>query len=123
MSDDKNIIFSYSAEDAVNDGTLIEIEQTFTRETGFKCPVRITKGVYQLINPSQAAITHGQSFEVRLKDVLTVALAAMQLKPERIAEFQVFFWESPEKQFQKKLWAAPDETSGPAINILLPEEY
>ncbi len=123
MNDENNLISSYTADDAVNDGRLIKIEETLTRKIGFQYPVKITDGVYQLINPSPSAIIHGQTYEARLSDVLNVALAAIRLKPERIVEFQVFFWNSPEEQLQKILWSAPDETSGAAIHILLPEEY
>ncbi len=123
MSDD--VIFSYSAEDAMRDGQLIEVEREFTQEAGFIWPVRITRGVYNLVMPSKKAIQYGQSFEGRMWDVLNLAKIAIAKTPdaESLAVFLVLFQNGPNKQVEKTLWAALDMTSGPAIHILLPKEY
>lgn len=119
------VIFSYTAEDALQDGVLMEIEKDFSQEAGFKWPVRITRGVHALLTPSEEAQEYGQDFQGRLWDVLNLARNAIRQTPgdETLACFPASFYNGPGKERKISLWAALDLTSGPAIHILLPEEY
>lgn len=123
MSDD--LIYRYSAEDAMQDGHLMEVDRATSKEAGFKWPVRITSGVYLLVKPSEEALSYGQDFEGRLWDVLTMARLAIQQAPdgENLISFVVHFQNGPKFAVDVTLWAALDMTSGPAIHILKPEEY
>jgi hypothetical protein len=122
MNNKENLIYSYTAEDMMRDGLLLDVSK-LAKEAGFSSPVRITSGVQDLINPSEEAISHGQSFEGRLWDVLIVAWVAIKKAKHDISvTFQVFFWDSPNKQHQQTFCATLDTTSGPAIHIILPSE-
>ena len=124
MSDD--IIFSYSAEDAMREGNLVEVDKEMAKEAGFKWPVRITKGVLDLVTPSKEAQNYGQDFNGRLWDVLWMAFFAIKVGGSAVmdmVEFKVLFQDGPNKQYEKTLWACMDLTSGEAIHIILPGEY
>lgn len=116
-------IYSYTAADAMRDGILHDIGP-IAWEAGFSFPVRITTVLKDLLTPKEGSKEHGQSYEGRLWDVLMVAKFALLEKPnERLVSFEVHFYNSPTDQLVKTLWAALDQTSGPAIHIMLPEEY
>jgi len=122
MNHKDDLIYSYTAEDMMRDGLLHDVSK-LAKEAGFNFPVRITNGVQELIDPSEEAMAHGQSFEGRLWDVLNVArFAIKKAKSNSMVEFQVFFWNGPDKQHHQTFCAAPDTTSGPAIHIILPSE-
>jgi hypothetical protein len=124
MSDDF-VISSYTADDAMRDGTLYDVTD-LAKKVGFRIPVRITIGVKQLLTPDEEVLKFfGQSYDGRLWDVLNVAFVAIKSSPdENLTSFHVTFRNGPGKENKKKLWAAPDWTTDtPAIHILLPEEY
>ena len=118
------LIYSYTAEDAINDGFLHDVSE-MAKEAGFKWPVRITAGVFDLVKPSDSAKQYGQSFKGRLWDVLNMArLAVRRASPdETLTTFEVIFQDGPKIRKTKELWAALDTTFGPAIHIMLPSEY
>lgn len=116
-------IYSYTAEDAMNDGILHDVSE-LAKEAGFIIPVRITNGVLALVNPSKKAKEFGQSYNGRLWDVLWMAsLAVRKAQNETLTEFKVIFQDGPKRKYTEKLWAALDMTSGPAIHIMQPSEY
>lgn len=122
MNDKDDLIHSYSAEDMMRDGLLHDVSE-LAKEAGFRWPVRITSGVQEIVDPSEEAKSFGQSFEGRMWDVLTVArFAIKKARSNSMVEFQVFFWNGPDKQHRQTFYAAPDTTSGPAIHIILPSE-
>lgn len=118
------LIYKYTAEQAVEDGILHEVGE-IAKEAGFVVPVRITCGIYDLINPTEAAKAIGQSYEGRLWDVLNMArLGIKKSEDDTLASFEVIFQDGqPAKQNIVTMWAMPDTTSGHAIHILLPSEY
>ena len=115
MSD--NVIYSYTAEQAVEDGVLTDVSE-MGKEAGFTWPVRITEGVHALCTPPKSNKVH--SFEGRLWDVLMLARWAIQRAPagDGMAVFTVKIGGRNET-----LWAMVDGTSGPAIHIITPSEY
>jgi len=111
------IISSYTADEAIDDGYLIDVSE-MAKEAGFVWPVRITQSVHSLCTPP--ASNKIQSYEGRLWDVLFVGSMAVRrtAKRENMVTFKV--------RIGKKnhvLWACIDGTSGPAIHIMLPEDY
>ena len=120
---DEFTIYSYTADDAMRDGILHDVT-ALAKQAGFTWTTRITIGVKQLVTPDEKVQKFGQSYTGRLWDVLIVAAVAIRTSAdEGLAEFDVDFQDGPGKLYTKKLWAAPDFTSGRAIHILLPEEY
>ncbi|MBA4406568.1 hypothetical protein C0389_04780 [bacterium] len=118
-----NVIFSYTAQEAMEDGSLFDVSD-IAKEAGFNYPVRITAGVKDLITPSQESAQLGQSYEGRLWDVLTIArIAIKNSKEDYFTSFEVIFQDGPKNKKKQKMYAALDGTSGPAIHIILPSEY
>jgi hypothetical protein len=117
---DNWIIHTYSAEQAVADGVLVDVERELREEMGFRWPVRLSQNVAGMVDPSKEDRLMGQSKEGRLWDLLFVSqLAIKGADPdERIVGFDVILG-----QRTSRLWACLDTTSGPAIHIITPEEY
>jgi len=65
-----DVIYAYTREDAINDNTLLEVNDT-AREAGIKFPVAITKNLYhKYINPK--TMPTGQDEKGRLWDLLSM---------------------------------------------------
>jgi hypothetical protein len=118
MFKNTDIIFSYTAEQAVEDGILVDVSE-MAKEVGFALPVRITQGVHQLCTPPKS--NRVASYSGRLWDVLWMAMRIMFLMQSRddgFVEFRVRIGKKNER-----LWATMDGTSGPAVHIMRPEEH
>ena len=114
------IIHTYSAEQAVSDGVLEEVDRELREEMGFRWPVRLSQNVVAMASPNEKERQLGQSKEGRLWDLLFVSRIAIKGagSEERVVAFEVTF--GPRTS---RLWACLDTTSGPAIHIITPEEY
>ena len=69
--DDAEIIHTYSREQAIRDGVLVDVSPV-AQEAGFKIPVALTGTLWARLEPSEADNARGQSVEGRLWDVLNV---------------------------------------------------
>jgi hypothetical protein len=69
-------VFSYTRAEALEDGVLIDISE-LAKEAGFKFPVAITCGIYELLRDTVQA---GQSFEGRAWDMLMVLRYEIKVK-------------------------------------------
>ena len=118
--EDDWIISTYSAEAAIADGVLVEVDRELREELGYRWPVRLSQNVAAMVEPSEQDRQRGQSKEGRLWDLLFVSkLAIKGADPdERIVGFDILFGART-----SRLWACLDTTSGPAIHIITPEEY
>jgi hypothetical protein len=114
------LIYIYTAEQAVVDGVLLDVDRGLIQEAGYRWPVRITPGVACLVQPTKEEERLGQSTAGRLWDVLFMArIAILNAEPhEHIMPFDVILGEQT-----VSLWACLDGTSGPAIHIIRPDEY
>ena len=73
------IIHSYSAERAVADGVLVEVDSAELREEmGYRWPVRLSQSVAGMVEPSEEDKLMGQSKEGRLWDPLFVSKLAIK---------------------------------------------
>ena len=119
-NDQEFLVHRYTAQEAVEDGVLIEIDPELSQEAGYRWPVRITQGVSALVTPTKAEEAEGQSAEGRVWDLLWLARVAINNadESEYVVPFDAIFGDKAER-----LWACLDGTSGPAIHIVRPEEY
>jgi len=70
MFTQEDLISSYTREQAIEDGVLIDVSET-AKEAGFKYPVAVTAAVWDtVIEPDDKAKSHGESATGRLWDVL-----------------------------------------------------
>lgn len=117
MPEEFEIISSYTAEEAVEDGILVDVSDT-AKELGFVWPVRITQSVHDLCTPPKS--NKIQSYNGRLWDVLWMCSLAIKKakKGDSMVEFLTRIGRKNET-----LWACLDGTSGMAIHIMKPEDY
>jgi len=126
-----NVIYSYTRQQAIDDGILIDISQlSITKEAGYKIPVVITQGVYSLVSVPKG-LEGLQDFNGRLWDVLwmsTLAFRSCRAKHQdraeeecRIVPFKTIFQMTPRKKITTTLWLAFNEIEG--FTIMRPEEY
>jgi hypothetical protein len=83
--DDAEVISVYTREQAVEDGTLVSLdEETLPAEAGFNCSVALTRGLFELVSPTEAERErYGQSYTGRLWDVLNMARMYSRAERER----------------------------------------
>jgi len=133
--DDADVIYSYTREDAIRDGVLVDVTP-LARDSGFRIPVAITSGVHAQCEPPKGAPS-GQDYTGRCHDVLWMASRAYNAKLRRLraqgmshdqmkhemglTEFQVLFQDKPRRMEKKTLWLTFNEHEG--FTILFPEEY
>ena len=115
------VIYSYTSEEAVADGVLVDVDKQTSRNAGFKIPVRITCGVHALCTPPES--NEYESYEGRLWDVLNVAHWAIRRHIQSRAKGSVIEFCVKLGRNKERLWIAPDGTSGEALHIMTPDEY
>lgn len=123
--EDWPIISSYTREEALDDGVLVDLTQTDEwPEAGFKIPGACTIAVWALINPE--AMPSCQDMNGRLWDVCTMFKNAIRRNGGgREIMFEVLFkMGNTAKLTNTKLKAVcgPGDNAGPVITIMLPEE-
>lgn len=117
-----DVIFSYTAKQAVEDGVLFDVTETaselFKVGCDMKWSYRISVNVKQLCTPPKS--NKIESFEGRLWDLLNVGRMAIRGadKNDNMVEFTCKFGKK-----NHRIWATLDTTSGPAIHFITPEEY
>ena len=116
---DETIIYSYSRAQALEDGVLVDIS-SLAKEAGFKFPVAVTCGVYELLNDTHQS---GQSFEGRAWDLLMVLhFEIKRSKNTDTVYFAPYFNAEHHSQPKPyKLWSkcGPGDNSEPSITIML----
>ena len=116
-----NIIYAYTADQAVEDGYLVDVTEkadgVFKIGCDMKWKVRISNNVHALCTPPKS--NKIQSYDGRLWDVLNLARWAIK-RADQGDTMAVFTCKIGRKNH--KLWAMLDTTSGPAIHIITPEE-
>lgn len=119
--DDLNVIYSYTAKQAEEDGILVDVTEMANQIFQVGCDMswkyRISINVHQACTPPENST---QDYNGRLWDVLNVARNAIR-NAEKGSSLVEFFCKLGRKNF--KLWACLDSTSGSAIHIITPEEY
>jgi len=121
---DTEVIHSYSREEAINDGVLLDATE-MAKEAGIRYPVAITRELWETyILPDPRAEKHGQSWAARLWDVLSVFRMVAARSSKDIIYFRVYFImkERQKRQAILKAICGPGDTPEPVITIMLPHE-
>lgn len=120
------LIHRYSRADAIRDGMLIDVSDT-ARGAGIKYPVAITQAVHQQHVKVPAGVV-GQDESGRLWDVLFMLHVAIKRAPDSEGDtilYTLFVRNSNDDAPQPvklKAIAHPDDTGGPCITVMLPDE-
>lgn len=116
-----DLIYSYTADQAVKDGILFDVTETAKEIFKVGCDIpwkyRISINVKHACEKRQDRI---QDYQGSLCYVLNDVRYALK-KAEHGSNLVEFTSNIGGKKF--KLWATLDTTSGPAIHIITPEEY
>ncbi len=116
--ENEDVIYSYTAEDAMNDGDLHDVSK-MGHEAGFPgaLKVRVTNSVHCLCEPPKS--NKIESYEGRMWDVVSMALNSVKTaSDESMTTFIVRIGKR-----NVKMWACLDTTSEPGVHIMLPEDY
>lgn len=118
--DDAEVIHSYTREQAIADGVLVDIS-AISKEAGFKVPVAATAAVWAALQPRTEDIAYGQSINGRLWDVLAV------LKANARDTDTVFFTISVARagrseELPLKAVIGPGDRGEPVVTIMEPNE-
>ncbi len=117
------VICSYTREQAINDGVLVDVTQT-ARKSGFRVPVALTSEVYNgYVVPKEGL--PGQDIEGRLRDLLLMLyLACRHRKRESILSFRTTFLMDSGRHETKELKAVmgPGDKGEPVLTVMLPNQ-
>ena len=106
------VISSYSRRDALEDGVLVDVSE-FAREAGFKWPLAVTRGVWEILEPSDDLKAEGQSWNGRAWDMLTILRYAIRnaSRPDEVHFSPLFVLKPGREAVPVALWAK----SGPGM--------
>lgn len=126
LFDDADLVFSYSRQEALDDGVLVDVTAT-AREAGFRYPVAVTRTVWErIVEPDEASRTVGQSAEGRLWDVLWMLRAAIRRGPGHTdtLHYQLLVVQEgqPASPVTLKAVCGPDDDRSPCVTVMLPED-
>lgn len=119
---DFDIISTYTRQDAIRDGTFIDVTQT-ARNCGFIIPVALTSNLYNtFIKSGRGEDSTANNLNVFLKE-LYQKIRANKNPDDRLLYLQFNF----DANGHTDVWVAieaqsPDDPS-PALNVMLPEDY
>jgi Family of unknown function (DUF6573) len=119
VSDEADIIYTYSREEAFADGILVDVTVQ-ARAAGITFPVALTEAMWKIVSACTAA---GQSVEGRLWDTLWMFRLAARRQSGSEVHFSVLY--ATERGAEEvKLWAlcGPGDYGEPVITIMLEGE-
>ena len=121
------VIYSYTRQQAIEDGVLVDLMQPETeptvKEAGFKFPVAMTAAAFEkTVAPIDGDLPAGQSLDARLWDVLYVLMMSIKLcrSTGDTIYFSVNVWDG-KKSNEVKLYSkcGPGDNMEPVITIML----
>jgi hypothetical protein len=124
MFEDDEVIFVYTRNEAIMDGTLIDVTET-AREAGFRWPVAVTCAVWNEYVRVPVDVI-GQDESGRLWDILWMLITAIRRETNkgRVLVFHVMVRNELNRSTVVALKAisGPDDDGEPCLTVMLPEE-
>lgn len=119
------VIHAYTRAQAIEDGVLVDLS-ALAREAGFRWPLAVTRGVWGVIEPSDALKKEGQSGTGRAWDLLNILRVELRsAKDGRELLFAPYFLTEPGKpprQVAMRAVSGPGDDGEPVITIMMPDE-
>lgn len=123
------MIYSYTREQAIQDGVLIPVNDQICREAGIRIPVCVTDHLWSLIEPENLKKMPSQSTEGRLWDLLWLfTISAKQNRGSSRLTYPCRFMIKrngcPEKieEFTIVAVCGPGDSGEPVLTLMLPED-
>ena len=117
-----NVIFSYTREQALDDGVLVDVSE-MAREAGFRYPVALTSAVYHEFVEVPEGV-EGQDEKGRLWDILWMCGCAARKNQDSVMLFR--FYVRNDKRLATlvtlKAVCGPDDDGSPCITIMKTDE-
>ncbi len=125
---DADVIYSYTREQAIEDGVLVATPeiQTMAKEAGFPLHTALSQTVWNLVEPTGKAKEHGECWKGRLWDVLSMLRFAAIREPKTdLIKYQVIFTDHAGRKKTHTLWAqiGPGDNGEATLTIMKPEDY
>lgn len=119
----KYYIHSYSREQAIKDGSLVDVSVT-AREVGFKYPVAITRRVWdEVITPDDEDRSEGQSEEGRLWDLIWMSYLSAKRGEGSEIKVSLYVVKGKRKELvYLRALCGPGDNMEPVITIMFPDE-
>lgn len=130
-----DVIHSYTRQQAIEDGVLIELDGMLCREAGIRIPVAVTQAVFaDVIDVHETAAKACQDLAGRTWDVLWMLWCAAKGKDQSEIRFRMYATvkaSSPRRRardplsptyIQLKAICGPAADGSPCITIMWPEE-
>ena len=123
---DAELICSYSRQDAIEDGELIEVSDT-AKSVGIIFPTCVTRAVWTAIENIPPRFQGIQTVEARLWDVLYMLSLKIKLLQKTGMEsntihYSLIMQHGRHTYCQLKAICGPGDTPAPVITIMLPDE-
>ena len=113
---ENHVFNSYTREEALNDGLLIDITKT-AQEVGFKFPVAVTSSVWEgIVQPDKTALADGESIEGRLWDLVFIK---KQKQSSSFTKYELYATKNGEQELRHvKAVIGPGDNFEPVITIM-----
>lgn len=119
------VIHAYTRAQALKDGVLTDVSD-LAREAGFKFPVAVTQGVWEVLNPTEGLEAAGQDWKGRAWDLLTILRHAIRNagSTDEIHFAPLFLREPGREPEAVQMWAkcGPGDNAEPVITVMLKGE-
>ncbi len=116
------IIHSYSRAQALEDGVLVDLTE-WAKEAGFSIPVAVTRGVWNILDPSPELQKEGQDVAGRAWDMLVVLRVAIQgISGSDEVHFAPLFIRKPGgPAVPVRIWSkvGPGDRGEPVLTVML----
>jgi len=119
--DDEEPIFSYTREQALEDGVLVDVSAV-AREAGFRYPVAVTQAVFGVLNDTSVS---GQDLNGRLWDMFMILRAGIRASSgDEIHFAPLFLMKEGVPPEPVPMWAkcGPGDTVEPVITVMMEGE-
>lgn len=119
------VIHAYTRAQALEDGVLADISG-LAREAGFRMPVAVTQGVWEVLNPTQDLAGAGQDLNGRTWDLLTILRLAIRnaMSADAVRFAPLFIRNAGQAAEPVEMWAkcGPGDEGEPVITVMLKGE-
>ena len=119
------IIHAYTREQALEDGVLVDITK-WAQEAGFRIPVAVTCGVWNILKPSEKQAANGEDATGRTWDMLMILRLSIRgaKHTDEIHFAPLFTMDSEQNRIPIKMWSkcGPGDHAEPVITVMLEGE-
>jgi len=125
MFTQKDVIYTYTRAQALEDGVLVDLNQWIPqKESGFKYPTACTASVFAIIEAAVKNKKHCNDFKGVIWDILWMSRKYVIARPDASAVlFKVKITGAGKKSlYTFKMMCGPGDKAEPVMTLMLPDE-